>query len=38
MPIVLGIIAGIIIFLFAQYNSLVKRKKKVEQAKSGIDV
>lgn len=38
MAIVLGVIAGIIIFLLAQYNSLVKRKKKVEQAKSGIDV
>lgn len=38
MPIVLGVIAGIIIFLLSQYNSLVKRKKKVEQAKSGIDV
>lgn len=38
MAIALGVIAGIIIFLFSQYNSLVKRKKKVEQAKSGIDV
>ena len=38
MAIFLGVIVGIIIFLFAQYNGLVKRKKKVEQAKSGIDV
>ncbi len=38
MAIFLGVIVGIIIFLFAQYNELVKRKKKVEQAKSGIDV
>lgn len=38
MEIVLIVIAVIIIFLFAQYNSLIKRKKKVEQAKSGIDV
>lgn len=38
IAIVLGILVGILLFLFSQYNGLVKRKKKVEQAKSGIDV
>ncbi len=38
IAIILGILAGILLFLFSQYNGLVKRKKKVEQAKSGIDV
>lgn len=38
MEIFLIVLAIIIVFLLVQYNGLVKRKKKVEQAKSGIDV
>lgn len=42
MGIVIGIIVGIIVLLvlivFGQYNTLVKLKMKVKQAKSGIDV
>lgn len=38
IAIIVGILVGILLFLFSQYNGLVKRKKKVEQAKSGIDV
>lgn len=38
MPILIVIIVIILLYLLMGYNGLVKRKKKVEQAKSGIDV
>ena len=38
MEIFIVIVVIILLFLLIEYNSLVKRKKKVEQAKSGIDV
>ena len=36
--IVVGIIVLLILIVFGQYNTLVKLKMKVKQAKSGIDV
>ncbi len=38
MEIAIAVVAAIIILILMGYNGLVKRKKKVEQAKSGIDV
>ena len=38
MSIGLIIVVGIIVLLFYQYNTLMKLKMKVKQAKSGIDV
>lgn len=38
MKVAIILIAILLVFVLIEYNSLVKRKKKIEQAKSGIDV